>query len=92
MSKCVRDADQLSSLKPHYTENDISNEIEVKKGAVNLQCTRFKTRIRMSDTQVRFIFRVLLRIVSDRCGLAMIFLVDYSISNLRRTKAKSMGR
>jgi len=53
MSKCVRDADRLDALKPHYTVNDVSTEIEVKKGAVNLSCTRFKTRIRESSSQVR---------------------------------------
>ena len=59
MCKCVRDADRLDSLKPHYTENDVSDQIEFKKGSVRLKCTRFKTRIRQSDTQVRVIFHVL---------------------------------
>ena len=55
MCKCVRDADRLSALKPHYTKNDISPDINVKKGAVDLSCTRFKTRIResQSGSQVR---------------------------------------
>ncbi|KAF9647978.1 hypothetical protein BDM02DRAFT_3144973, partial [Thelephora ganbajun] len=58
MCKCVRDADRLDSLKPHYTVNDISTVINIKKGAVDIQCTRFKTRIRQSDSQVRFMFHV----------------------------------
>lgn len=61
LCKCVRDADRLDSLKPHYTENDVSTAISVKKGAVNLQCTRFKTRIRQSDSQVRLILHTPLR-------------------------------
>ena len=52
MCRCVRDADRLSSLKPHYTVNDVSADINVTKGVVDLQCTRFKTRIRQSGTQV----------------------------------------
>ena len=46
MCKCVRDADRLDSMKPYYTVNDVSDDINFKKGAVNLRCTRFKTRIR----------------------------------------------
>ena len=53
MCKCVRDADRLDSLKPHYTVNDVSDDIKIKKGTVDLSCTRFKTRIRRSKTQVR---------------------------------------
>ena len=52
MCKCVRDADLLDSKKPHFTVNDISSDINIKKGAVNLSCTRFKTRIRKSANQV----------------------------------------
>ena len=54
MCKCVRDADRMDSLKPHYTVNDVSTDIKIQKGVVDLSCTRFKTRIRQSDTQVRF--------------------------------------
>ena len=61
MCKCVRDADRLDSLKPHFTENDVSTEIKIKKGAVDLQCTRFKTRIRQSGNQVRLTLHVLIR-------------------------------
>lgn len=60
MCKCVRDADRLDSLKPHYTVNDISTDVKIEKGAVDLQCTRFKTRIRpSSDTQVRVSLHIL---------------------------------
>lgn len=92
MSKCVRDADRLDSLKPHYTENDISNKIEFgKKGSVNLQCTRFKTRIRKSDSQVRFplyppsLQHRVRSALSDPRG-------DRSTSGSRQTKAKSKDR
>ena len=53
MSKCVRDADRSDSLKPHYTVNDVSPDFSVSKGTVDLECTRFKTRIRKSGNQVR---------------------------------------
>ena len=52
MCRCVRDADLLDSLKPNFTENDVSKDFKVKDGAVDLECTRFKTRIRRSETQV----------------------------------------
>jgi len=60
MSKCVRDADRLDSLKPHYTVNDVSPDINVRKGAVDLSCTRFKTRIResQSGSQVKPTFHI----------------------------------
>jgi hypothetical protein len=61
MCKCVRDADRSDALKPHFTENDVSAEFNINGGAVDLQCTRFKTRIRRSDNQVRLILHVLLR-------------------------------
>jgi hypothetical protein len=58
MCKCIRDADRLDSLKPHFTVNDISNETDIRNGAVNLQSTRFKTRIRPSNSQVRPVLHV----------------------------------
>ena len=59
MCKCVRDADRLDALKPHYTVNDVSTDINIRKGAVDLQCTRFKTRIRKSQSQVRLTLHLL---------------------------------
>lgn len=56
MCKCVRDADRVDSLKPHFTKNDVSTEISITKGRVVLKCTRFKTRIRSSLFQVKPIF------------------------------------
>ena len=61
MCKCVRDADRLDSSKPLYTVNDVSPDINITKGAVDLQCTRFKTRIRQSQTQVSLILNDLPR-------------------------------
>ena len=70
MCRCVRQADRMDSLKPHFTENDVSTDIEVNKGIVDLSCTRFKTRIRQSDSQVRSTLRILPRVISDwRSGL-----------------------
>ena len=54
MSRRVRDADRLDSLKPNCTVNDVSNDVGFKKGTVDLSCTRFKTRIRpLGGGQVR---------------------------------------
>ena len=61
MCKCVRDADRLDALKPNYIVNDVSTDIDFRRGAVDLQCTRFKTRIRKSENQVRVILHVPLR-------------------------------
>jgi len=66
MSKCVRDADRLDALKPHYTVNDVSTDIEIKKDGVNLSCTRFKTRIRQSGSQVRLTLHTHIRVAFDR--------------------------
>ena len=91
MSRCVRDADRLDSLKPNYTVNDVSSEICFTNGAVDVKCTRFKTRIRQSGTQVRptavpapFGYR--LNCMSDHVGN---YLSGCSISSSRPTKAKS---
>ena len=65
MSRCVRDADRLDSLKPHFTVNDVSADIAIRKGAVDLSCTRFKTRIRESGRQVRHTLHVHLHTVFD---------------------------
>ena len=66
MCRCVRQADRLDALKPNYTVNDISSEFAVTEGAVDLQCTRFKTRIRPSGNQVRHPISPLLRHCPDR--------------------------
>ena len=52
MCKYIRDADRLDSLKPRYFVNEISNDINVTKGTVDLRSTRYKTRIRQSADQV----------------------------------------
>ena len=94
MCKCVRDADRLDSLKPHYTVNDVSTDIEIKKGTVNLSCTRFKTRIRQSSSQVRSTLHTHIRSTFDRrlwFGLTVYILYDYSTFGSRPTKAKLRG-
>lgn len=83
MCKCVRDADRLDSLKPLYTENDVSEDIKFKKGSVDLQCTRFKTRIRQSDSQVSFMSSF--AIVSDRRDQRhSLSIVAHSVQNRTR--------
>ena len=82
----------MDSLKPHFTENDVSTDIEVNKGIVDLSCTRFKTRIRKSDSQVRSTLRILPRVISDWwSGLVWSdgdILRDYSTSDSGLIKAK----
>ena len=90
MCRCVRDADRLDSMKPHYTVNDISTQIELKEGKVNLQCTRFKTRMRTSASQVRLIVHNVRRIIPDWCAYCDGNIVyDYSTSGSRPTKVRS---
>ena len=87
MCRRVRDADRLESLKPQYSENDISTEVDVAEGIVDLKCTRFNTRIRLpSGHQVRPIVHAppvshLIDLSADP--------VDYSISVSKPTKADS---
>lgn len=74
MCRCAREADRLDSLKPRSTVNDVSDEIGIVNGVVDLRCTRFRTRIRESGSQVRPTFRLhlLIRAGSDGvvfCGL-----------------------
>ena len=90
MCRSVRDADSLDSLKPHSTVNDVSSQIEFKKGAVNLQCTRFKTRIRPSENQVKFTLHTIRHITSDRrAWYDGNVLCYHSTSCSRPTKATS---
>ena len=63
MCKCVRDADRLDANKPDLTVNDVHSDIRIKKGAVDLSCTRFKTRIRKSESQVRFTLLIASRLI-----------------------------
>ena len=81
MCKSVRDADRLDSLKPDYTVNDVSSEIDIKNGAVNVQCTRFKTRMRRSETQVRPIHYILPRRLICVSGCDGNTLLGYSTSS-----------
>ena len=93
MCKCVRDADRLDSLKPHYTVNDVSSDINIGRGAVDLSCTRFKTRIRRSPTQVRLILSTIP--TSYLIGMSGLVSSDGNIlygcstSGSRPTKARS---
>ena len=92
MCKCVRDADRLDSLKPRYTVNDVSNNIVVKTSAVDLSCTRFKTRMRQSGSQVRIILHtsaLYLANVSSWSDGNIRY--DDSTSSSRQTKARSRG-
>ena len=63
MCKCVRDTDRLDANKPDLTVNDVHSDIKIKKGAVDLSCTRFKTRIRKSESQVRFTLFIASRLI-----------------------------
>ncbi|KIK41898.1 hypothetical protein CY34DRAFT_178839 [Suillus luteus UH-Slu-Lm8-n1] len=52
LSKISRDAEILESLKPTKVINNVKADFNSKKGNVNLECTRFSTRIMKSKTQV----------------------------------------
>ncbi|GBE88386.1 predicted protein [Sparassis crispa] len=51
LSKFMRDADRLYALKPTKVKNDVKAEFSQKSGALNVECTRFKTHIRTSTNQ-----------------------------------------
>ncbi|KAG2146162.1 P-loop containing nucleoside triphosphate hydrolase protein [Suillus bovinus] len=52
LAKISRDAEILESLKPTKVVNNVKADFSSKKGNVNLECTRFSTRIMRSKTQV----------------------------------------
>ncbi|KAK7681802.1 hypothetical protein QCA50_015149 [Cerrena zonata] len=51
LARSVRDHDRLVALKPLRAKNDISPKAKFSKGKLQLDLTRFKTRMRKSDTQ-----------------------------------------
>ncbi|KAG0706770.1 hypothetical protein DFH29DRAFT_117731 [Suillus ampliporus] len=52
LAKISRDAEILESLKPTKVVNNVKADFNSKKGDVNLECTRFSTRIMKSKNQV----------------------------------------
>ena len=52
MCKCVRDADRLDSMSPSTMKNDV-DDISITKDVIHLKSTRYKTRLLVSETQVR---------------------------------------
>ncbi|OJA13623.1 hypothetical protein AZE42_03977 [Rhizopogon vesiculosus] len=52
LAKISRHADISESLKPTKVINDVKGDFIFKKGNVNLECTRFRTRIMSSKNQV----------------------------------------
>ncbi|KAG1804979.1 P-loop containing nucleoside triphosphate hydrolase protein [Suillus plorans] len=52
LAKISRDAEMLESSKPTKVVNNVKADFSAKKGDVNLECTRFSTRIMRSKTQV----------------------------------------
>ncbi|KAG2038906.1 P-loop containing nucleoside triphosphate hydrolase protein [Suillus americanus] len=52
LAKISRDAEILESLKPSKVVNNVKADFNSKKGNVNLECTRYSTRIMRSKTQV----------------------------------------
>ncbi|KAG0705729.1 P-loop containing nucleoside triphosphate hydrolase protein [Suillus ampliporus] len=52
LAKISRDAEILESLKPTKVVNNVKADFHSKKGNVNLECTRFSTRIMRSRNQV----------------------------------------
>ncbi|KAL4064429.1 P-loop containing nucleoside triphosphate hydrolase protein [Scleroderma citrinum] len=52
LAKIARDGDLLESNKPVFIRNDVRPDISVNKDQVNMICERFRTRIRISDSQI----------------------------------------
>ena len=60
LAKIARDAEILESMKPTKVINNVKADFVSKKGSVNLECTRFNTRIvpgRFSDQVCEFMYR-----------------------------------
>ncbi|KAI0777150.1 AAA domain-containing protein [Irpex lacteus] len=51
LAKCVRDADQLTALKPTKVKNDVNTQFSTKNGQLNVTLQRYTTRIRRNDRQ-----------------------------------------
>ncbi|KAI0784596.1 hypothetical protein C8Q75DRAFT_689120, partial [Abortiporus biennis] len=51
LANTVRIADRLDAMKPVKVKNDVEGKFESKSGALQLKQTRFKTRMRESETQ-----------------------------------------
>ncbi|KAG1739216.1 P-loop containing nucleoside triphosphate hydrolase protein [Suillus paluster] len=52
LAKISRDAEILESLKPTKVVNNVKADFHSKKGNLNLECTRFRTRIMKGSNQV----------------------------------------
>jgi regulator of nonsense transcripts 1 len=52
LAKISRDAEILESMKPTKVVNNVKADFNSKKGNINLECTRYSTRIMRSKTQV----------------------------------------
>jgi hypothetical protein len=53
IAKTVRDACRLDSLKPTRVQNEITDKTSIKKGQLNVQSSRFSTRVmKLSSEQV----------------------------------------
>ena len=50
-SKCVRDAHQLTVLKPTKVKNDVAAKFSVEKGTLNVTLQRYTTRMRLGERQ-----------------------------------------
>ncbi|KIJ13466.1 hypothetical protein PAXINDRAFT_81067, partial [Paxillus involutus ATCC 200175] len=52
LAKLFRDGERLEAMKPTHVKNEVQSQFTAKKGAVDLTCSRFPTRIRLSSNQV----------------------------------------
>jgi hypothetical protein len=55
LSKLQRDSDRLDALKPTKVKNDVAKTFTQGKDSLELQQTRFNTRMRVSASQVRYL-------------------------------------
>ncbi|TFY79101.1 hypothetical protein EWM64_g4914 [Hericium alpestre] len=51
LSNLVRDADSLDALKPMITKNDVATDFSFKDGQLQVQSSRYKTRVQASSAQ-----------------------------------------
>ncbi|KAF7327649.1 AAA-12 domain-containing protein [Mycena kentingensis (nom. inval.)] len=55
LSKLVRDLQRLSSLKPTSVENEIATDWDIVKGLLNVNCTRYKTKLQHNRDELQYV-------------------------------------
>ncbi|KAG2340869.1 hypothetical protein BDR05DRAFT_1032769 [Suillus weaverae] len=90
LAKISRDAEILESLKPTKVVNNVKADFKSKKGNVNLECTRFSTRIMTSKTQVCKPMRRYA--INFECSYLQVIRIETLNGNKRSTITGHVGR